>query len=162
MPVRLRHRLRDASSVASPRDTSRLPARSPGSVRRIVGILYLDLSNQCAANVPQDVQTREFCEAFEGTPEPSVRAFVEGKRLIRLGGQHFLQCLAICLTSRRSQVRVLHCPPFQSITYRVYCLVAAHNDSQLSFPNQTFPRSRSSDIAGLPGRGGNRRRPVRY
>ena len=48
------------------------------------------LSNQCAANVPQDLQTREFFEAFEGTSEPSVRAFVVGKRLIRLGGQHFL------------------------------------------------------------------------
>lgn len=47
-------------------------------------------SNQCAANVPQGLQTREFFEAFEGTSEPSVRAFVVGKRLIRLGVQHFL------------------------------------------------------------------------
>ena len=47
------------------------------------------LSNQCAANV-QDLQTREFFEAFEGTSEPSVRALVVGKKLIRIGGQHFL------------------------------------------------------------------------
>jgi hypothetical protein len=39
------------------------------------------LSNQCAANVPQDLQTREFFEAFEGTWEPSVRAFVVGKEI---------------------------------------------------------------------------------
>jgi hypothetical protein len=119
-------------------------------------------SNQCAANVPQSLQSHEFFEVFEGTSEPSVRADVVGKRLIHLGRRHFLRCCKPYLTSRRSQVRVLHCPPFKSITYRVYCLVAAHNDSQLSFPNQTFPRSRSSDIAGLPGRGGNRRRPARY
>ena len=36
-----------------------------------------------------------------------------GKRLIHLGGQHFLWYHETCLTSRRSQVRVLHCPPFK-------------------------------------------------
>jgi hypothetical protein len=55
------------------------------------------LSNQCAANVAQDLQTREFFEVFEGTSESSVRAFVVGKRLIRLGGQHFLKCPGIYL-----------------------------------------------------------------
>ena len=45
--------------------------------------------DQCAVNVPQGLQSREFFEAFEGTSEPSVRAFVVGKRLIRLGGQYF-------------------------------------------------------------------------
>jgi hypothetical protein len=45
--------------------------------------------DQCAVNVPQGLQSREFFEAFEGTSEPSVRAFVVGKRLIHLGGRHF-------------------------------------------------------------------------
>ena len=55
------------------------------SVTSEIGSSYLDLAfqNQCAANVPQDLQTREFFEAFEGTSEPSVRAFAMGKRLIR-------------------------------------------------------------------------------
>jgi hypothetical protein len=47
------------------------------------------LSNQCAANVPQGLHSREFFEAFEDTSGPSVRANVVGKRLIHLGEQHF-------------------------------------------------------------------------
>jgi hypothetical protein len=46
--------------------------------------------NQCAANVPQSLQTHEFFEVFEGTSEPSVRAYVVGKRLIHSCLRHFL------------------------------------------------------------------------
>ena len=41
-----------AKQISDARDRKLLPGPS--------------LSNQCAANVPQDLQTREFFEAFEG------------------------------------------------------------------------------------------------
>ncbi len=69
----------------------------------------------CAVNVPRVVQSNEVFEVFEATSGPSVRADVGGKRLTRLGGRHFLQFCEVCLTSRRSQVRTLHCPPFNHI-----------------------------------------------
>jgi hypothetical protein len=44
--------------------------------------IFLWPSNQRAVNVPQSLQSHEFFEAFEGTSEPSARAYVVGKRLI--------------------------------------------------------------------------------
>jgi hypothetical protein len=46
----------------------------------VIGSSYLDLAFQIS--VPQDLQTCGFFEAFEGTWEPSVRAFVVDKKLI--------------------------------------------------------------------------------
>ena len=70
--------------------------------------------NLCTPTVPQmcrdHSQSHEFLEVFEGPPGPSVRAVVGGKRLIHLGSWRLLGCCEACLTSRRSQVRVLHCP----------------------------------------------------
>src|ERR1700704_212980 len=65
----------------------------------------------CAVNVPRVVKNNEVFEVLEATSGPSVRADFGGKRLIHLGGRHFVQSCEVCLTSRRSQVRVLHCPP---------------------------------------------------
>ena len=45
--------------------------------------------NHCAVNVPQSLQSHEFFEVFEGTSEPSVRAYVVGKRLIHSCLRHF-------------------------------------------------------------------------
>jgi hypothetical protein len=52
--------------------------------------IFLCPSNQCAVNVPQSLQSREFFEAFEGTSEPSVRADVLSRRLIHSCLRHFL------------------------------------------------------------------------
>ena len=72
----------------------------------------------CAVNVPRVVQSNEVFEVFEATSGPSVRADVGGKRLIHLGGRHFVQSCEVCLTGRRSHVRVLHCPPYKSTHYK--------------------------------------------